>query len=94
MKKALFIVLLIACCDVPLEALITTAERQSIDRKLGTSGKYISSESTYKLTFPREDVTVDVQGHRLTWRHCLLCDPVGREHCVHVDVAHFENFFA
>ena len=58
MKFTLALPLLIVCLTYSLEATITPTERQEIDRVFGTNGEYVTTEDTYKFSFPRTDVKV------------------------------------
>src|SRR5882724_2227402 len=43
-------------------AALTTAQRSAIDQGTGASGVYTEAEDTYKVTFPRTDIKVTVEG--------------------------------
>ena len=45
-----------------LEAALSTIDRKAIDQALGATGNYTAAEDTYRLTFPRTDVKVTVDG--------------------------------
>lgn len=45
-----------------LEAALAPADRQAIDKALGATGTYTAAEDTHRLTFPRTDVKVSVDG--------------------------------
>ena len=45
-----------------LPASVTEAQRAAIDQATGAKGVYTESEDTYKVTFPRTDVKVTVEG--------------------------------
>jgi hypothetical protein len=47
--------LLMICVETPLEARISPAERQRIDKVLGSTGEYVAAEDTYKFVFPSGD---------------------------------------
>ena len=53
--------LLLAAIQV-LDAGVTMAQRQAIDKAIGVSGTYNTQEDTYRVTFPRNDVKVQVDG--------------------------------
>ena len=44
---------------------LSVEQRQSIDKILGTAGVYTAAENTHRLTFPRSDVKVTVDGTAL-----------------------------
>ncbi len=49
----------------PLPAALTEAQRTAIDQATGAKGVYTASEDTYKVSFPRNDVKVAVEGRPL-----------------------------
>jgi uncharacterized protein DUF1259 len=51
--------------SVPLEARISPVERKEIDKALGMTGKYVSAEDTYKLTFAPIRVKLVMQGQEV-----------------------------
>ena len=60
LKQTIAAVLLVA---VRLNAAgLSVEQRQSIDKILGGTGAYTEAESTHRLTFPRGDVKVSVDG--------------------------------
>ena len=59
-KQINTLVLLVAA---PLAAAgLTEADRLSIDKALGATGAYTLAEDTHRLTFPRGDLKVTVDG--------------------------------
>lgn len=46
-----------------LSAAVTEGQRASIDQATGAKGVYTEAEDTHKVTFPRTDVKVTVEGH-------------------------------
>ena len=47
---------------IPGLAAVTETQRASIDRATGAKGVYTEAEDTYRVAFPRTDVTVTVEG--------------------------------
>ena len=45
-----------------LSASVTEAQRAAIDQATGAKGVYTEAEDTYKVTFPRTDIKVTVEG--------------------------------
>ncbi len=45
-----------------LAASLTEAQRAAIDQATGAKGVYTEAEDTYKVTFPRTDIEVTVEG--------------------------------
>jgi len=54
--------LLILSASAILNASITEAQRSAIDVSTGAKGAYTEAEDTYKVTFPRNDIKVTVEG--------------------------------
>jgi hypothetical protein len=48
-----------------LSAEITQAQRNTIDQATGAKGVYTEAEDTYKVTFPRTDIKVTVEGRSM-----------------------------
>ncbi|HWR50164.1 MAG TPA: DUF1259 domain-containing protein [Bryobacteraceae bacterium] len=48
-----------------LPASLTEAQRAAIDKATAEKGVYSEAEDTYKVSFPREDVKVTVEGRRM-----------------------------
>jgi len=65
MRLWLALWLLTICVETPLEARISPAERQTIDKVLGSTGEYVAAEDTYKFVFPSGDMKVVVQGREI-----------------------------
>ncbi len=59
-------ILLFLGAPLLLPAALTEAQRSSIDRATGAKGVYTVSEDTYKVTFPRTDVKVTVEGRPMS----------------------------
>lgn len=55
-----FLPVLLFCLSLPGE--ITTAQRAAIDSATGTKGGYTLEEDVYRVTFPRSDVKVTIEG--------------------------------
>jgi hypothetical protein len=55
-------ILLYLMAPLLLPAAVTEAQRSSIDQATGAKGVYTEVEDTYKVTFPRTDVKVTVEG--------------------------------
>ena len=58
-------ILLFLTAVLPLSAAVTEAQRSSIDQATGAKGVYTEAEDTYKVTFPRTDVKVTVEGRAM-----------------------------
>jgi len=65
-RNTVIFLFLFACYCAPLRAGISEADRQRVDRILGTKGVYTPSEDTYKVTFPRANVKVTVKNWTLS----------------------------
>src|SRR3954447_5033936 len=61
MRRSLIALIVIVICSAPALALDTAA----IEKAAGAKGTWIESEKVYKLTFPRDDVKVSVDGSPL-----------------------------
>lgn len=61
----LSISLLILGANGILSAATSEAQRAAIDQALGAKGVYTETEDTYKVTFPRTDVKVTVEGRAM-----------------------------
>jgi hypothetical protein len=59
-------ILLLMGAPLLLPASITEAQRTTIDQATGAKGVYTESEDTYKVTFPRMDVKVTVEGRPMS----------------------------
>lgn len=55
-------ILLVLGASTLLAASLTEAQRAAIDRATGAKGVYTEAEDTYKVTFPRTDIKVTVEG--------------------------------
>jgi hypothetical protein len=55
-------ILLVLGASTLLAASLTEAQRAAIDQATGAKGVYTEAEDTYKVTFPRTDVKVTVEG--------------------------------
>jgi hypothetical protein len=45
-----------------LAASLTEAQRAAVDQAAGAKGVYTEAEETYRVTFPRTDIKVTVEG--------------------------------
>lgn len=54
--------LLVLGASLLLSAAVTEAQRAAIDQATGAKGVYTEAEDTYKVTFPRADIKVTVEG--------------------------------
>lgn len=59
-------ILLFLTVVAPLSASVTESQRASIDQATGAKGVYTDAEDTYKVTFPRTDVKVTVEGRPMS----------------------------
>ena len=59
-------ILFLAGAPLLLPASITEAQRNAIDQATGAKGVYTEAEDTYKVTFPRTDVKVTVEGRPMS----------------------------
>src|SRR6266566_2472622 len=57
--------LLLFGIPVLLPASLKEADRAAIDKGTGAKGVYTEAEDTYKVTFPRNDVKVTVEGRAM-----------------------------
>ena len=64
MSKQLFLAIIWAAVRLSAAGL-TSEQRQSIDKTLGATGTYTAAEDTHRLTFPRADAKVMVDGTAL-----------------------------
>jgi Domain of Unknown Function (DUF1259) len=55
-------ILLILGAPALLPAALTEAQRTAIDQATGAKGAYTEAEDTHKVTFPRTDIKVTVEG--------------------------------
>jgi hypothetical protein len=55
-------ILLFLGASALLSAAVTEAQRAAIDQASGAKGVYTEAEDTYKVTFPRTDIKVTVEG--------------------------------
>jgi protein-tyrosine-phosphatase len=62
--NALFSFVLLST-SVPLSAAIPEAQRTAIDQATGAKGSYTADEDVYRVTFPRTDVRVAVEGRSM-----------------------------
>jgi len=58
-------ILLTLCAPALLAGSLTEAQRAAIDRATGTKGTYTEAEDTHKVTFPRTDIKVTVEGRAM-----------------------------
>lgn len=58
-------ILLCLCASALLPASVTEAQRAAIDQATGAKGVYTEAEDTHKVTFPRTDVKVTVEGRAM-----------------------------
>src|SRR5262245_29352548 len=59
-------VVVAAVCSTAEMPPIPERARAGLDRALGIKGVYVSEESAHTFTFPRSDVALRIDGHRLT----------------------------
>jgi len=59
-------ILLFLGASALLPASLTEAQRAGIDQATGAKGVYTEAEDTYKVTFPRTDVNVTVEGRPMS----------------------------
>jgi len=59
-------ILFLAGVPLLLPASIAEAQRNAIDQATGAKGVYTEAEDTYKVTFPRTDVKVTVEGRPMS----------------------------
>jgi hypothetical protein len=65
LPSATGILLLFGACAL-LSASVTEAQRAAIDQSTGAKGVYTEAEDTYKVTFPRTDIKVTVEGRPMS----------------------------
>src|SRR5262245_39170023 len=59
-------VVVAAVCSTAEMPPISERARAGLDRALGVKGTYVSEESAHTFTFPRSDIALRIDGHRLT----------------------------
>src|SRR3954447_23779104 len=59
-------ILLMAGAPVLLPGAVTEAQRSAIDQATGAKGVYTEAEDTYKVSFPRTDLKVTVEGRPMS----------------------------
>jgi hypothetical protein len=56
---------LLLLCSFPLAAAIPDAQRNRIDELTGVKGAYTAEEDVYRVSFPRNDVKVGIEGRAM-----------------------------
>lgn len=64
-RLAVFLTLVAFAVAVPLSAAISETQRNAIDQATGAKGSYAADEDVYRVTFPRTDVKVAVEGRSM-----------------------------
>lgn len=62
---SVFLALVSLAVATPLSAAISEAQRTAIDQATGAKGSYTADEDVYRVTFPRTDVKVAVEGRSM-----------------------------
>ncbi len=65
MSKQFLVAITFAAVQLAAAAGLTAEQRQSIDKVFGAAGTYTAAEDTHRLTFPRADAKVTVDGTAL-----------------------------
>lgn len=53
---------LLLCCAMAASAAIPESQRSTIDQLTGAKGAYTAAEDVYRVTFPRNDIKIAVEG--------------------------------
>ncbi|MFN0171355.1 MAG: DUF1259 domain-containing protein [Bryobacteraceae bacterium] len=64
-RLSVFLALVSLAVATPLSAAISEAQRTAIDKATGAKGSYTADEDVYRVTFPRTDVKVAVEGRSM-----------------------------
>jgi hypothetical protein len=64
-------ILLLLGASMLLAASLTEAQRAAIDQATGAKGVYTEAEDTHKVTFPRTDIKVTVEGRPMAPFLCV-----------------------
>lgn len=64
-RPSVFLALVSLAVAIPLSGAISEAQRTAIDQATGAKGSYTADEDVYRVTFPRTDVKVAVEGRSI-----------------------------
>lgn len=64
-RPSVFLALVSLAVAIPLSGAISDAQRTAIDKATGAKGSYTADEDVYRVTFPRTDVKVAIEGRSM-----------------------------